>query len=179
MNSATKVGEIFTQAGAAFNKLGELTMQLHPTADSPSGSKWTDEEIEMLRVSIERFCDDLNKISLRIKGRTVSQIRQTLKKKTFEDAGIPVKQISVQPQQQQQQQQHQQPQQVVTAQITQFQQIQSNDIIKQEPEDQGLMKKSAEMTLNRLNTIQDTEVDVEGLSSDVKLEFEATEEVAG
>ncbi|XP_037052285.1 chromatin complexes subunit BAP18 isoform X2 [Bradysia coprophila] len=145
MNSATKVGEIFTQAGAAFNKLGELTMQLHPTADSPSGS----------------------------------QIRQTLKKKTFEDAGIPVKQISVQPQQQQQQQQHQQPQQVVTAQITQFQQIQSNDIIKQEPEDQGLMKKSAEMTLNRLNTIQDTEVDVEGLSSDVKLEFEATEEVAG
>lgn len=105
-------------------------------------------------------------------SRFSSQIRQTLKKKTFEDAGIPVKQISVQ-----QPQQHQQSQQVVTAQITQFQQIQSSDIIKQEPEEQGLMKKSAEMTLNRLNTIQDTEVDVEGLSSDVKLEFEAAEEV--
>jgi len=175
MNSATKVGEIFTQAGAAFNKLGELTMQLHPNADSPSGSKWTDEEIEMLRQSITRFCDDLNKISLRIKGRTVSQIRQTLKKKTFEDAGIPVKQISVQSQPQQ----HQQSQQVVTAQITQFQQIQSSEVIKQEPEEQVLMKKSAEMTLNRLNTIQESEVDVEGLSSDVKLEFEAAEEVAG
>ncbi|KAJ6647422.1 Chromatin complexes subunit BAP18 [Pseudolycoriella hygida] len=165
-----KVGEIFTQAGAAFNKLGELTMQLHPTADSPSGSKWTDEEIEMLRASITRFCDDLNKISLRIKGRTVSQIRQTLKKKTFEDAGIPVKQISVQ---------QQQSQQIVTAQITQFQQIQPNDVIKTEQEEQVLMKKSAEMTLNRLNTIQESEVDVEGLSSDVKLEFEAAEEVAG
>lgn len=103
-----------------------------------------------------------------------SQIRQTLKKKSFEDAGIPVKQISVQ-----QPQQHQQSQQVVTAQITQFQQIQSSEIIKQEPEEQGLMKKHAEMTLNRLNTIQESEVDVEGLSSDVKLEFEATEEVAG
>lgn len=32
-----QVGEIFTAAGAAFNKLGELTMQLHPTADSPAG----------------------------------------------------------------------------------------------------------------------------------------------
>lgn len=104
-----------------------------------------------------------------------SQIRQTLKKKTFEDAGIPVKQISVQSQPQQ----HQQSQQVVTGQITQFQQIQSSDV-KQEPDDQGLMKKSSEMTLNRLNTIQETEVDVEGLSSsDVKLEFETTEEVAG
>ncbi|XP_031623788.1 uncharacterized protein LOC116341071 isoform X2 [Contarinia nasturtii] len=61
MNSATKVGEIFAQAGAAFNRLGELTMQLHPTADSPAGS----------------------------------QIKQTLKKKAFEEAGIPVKQITM------------------------------------------------------------------------------------
>ncbi|XP_037902672.1 chromatin complexes subunit BAP18 [Hermetia illucens] len=100
MNSATKVGEIFTAAGTAFNRLGELTMQLHPTADSPAGSKWTDEEIEMLHASINRFAEDLNKISLRIKSRTVSQIRQTLKKKAFEDAGIPVKQVPMQQQQQ-------------------------------------------------------------------------------
>ncbi|XP_067126079.1 uncharacterized protein [Centruroides vittatus] len=33
-NSASKVGEIFTAAGAAFSKLGELTMQLHPIADT-------------------------------------------------------------------------------------------------------------------------------------------------
>lgn len=32
-----KVGEIFTAAGQAFNRLGDLTMQLHPNAESPTG----------------------------------------------------------------------------------------------------------------------------------------------
>uniref|UniRef100_A0A6I8NCU7 Chromosome 17 open reading frame 49 n=1 Tax=Ornithorhynchus anatinus TaxID=9258 RepID=A0A6I8NCU7_ORNAN len=35
-----QVGEIFSAAGAAFTKLGELTMQLHPVADSsPAGAQ--------------------------------------------------------------------------------------------------------------------------------------------
>lgn len=34
-------------------------------------SKWTDEEINMLHSSIMRFSDDLSKISLSIKNRTV------------------------------------------------------------------------------------------------------------
>lgn len=39
-SASTKVGEIFSAAGAAFTKLGELTMQLHPVADaSPAGSQ--------------------------------------------------------------------------------------------------------------------------------------------
>ncbi|KAM8880836.1 BPTF-associated chromatin complex component 1 [Synchiropus picturatus] len=39
-SASTKVGEIFSAAGAAFTKLGELTMQLHPVADSiPSGGQ--------------------------------------------------------------------------------------------------------------------------------------------
>uniref|UniRef100_A0A3B4GMB6 Chromatin complexes subunit BAP18-like n=1 Tax=Pundamilia nyererei TaxID=303518 RepID=A0A3B4GMB6_9CICH len=33
-SASTKVGEIFSAAGAAFTKLGELTMQLHPVAES-------------------------------------------------------------------------------------------------------------------------------------------------
>ncbi|XP_043467183.1 chromatin complexes subunit BAP18 isoform X2 [Leptopilina heterotoma] len=136
MNSASKVGEIFTAAGAAFNKLGELTMQLHPTTDSPAGS----------------------------------QIRTTLKKKAFEEAGVPIRQQQIlqQPQQQtntpQQQQQQQQ-------QVQKVQQVTGN---------QGLMGKSAEVTLNMLNA-SESEVDVEGLPEEcqVKLEFEgATEEVA-
>ncbi|KDR18358.1 chromatin complexes subunit BAP18 [Zootermopsis nevadensis] len=144
MNSASKVGEIFTAAGAAFNKLGELTMQLHPTADSPAG-KWTDEEIEMLRQAVKHFGEDLSKISEHIKGRTVSQIRTTLKKKAFEDAGLPVRTIQ-------------------TVQTTQASQ-------------QSMMSKSSEVTLNMLNA-PESEVDVEGLPEDVKLEFEgATEEV--
>lgn len=36
--SCLQVGEIFSAAGAAFTKLGELTMQLHPVSDSsPAG----------------------------------------------------------------------------------------------------------------------------------------------
>ncbi|XP_059616187.1 chromatin complexes subunit BAP18 [Phlebotomus argentipes] len=158
MNSATKVGEIFTAAGSAFNRLGELTMQL-PTADCPAGSKWTDEEIEMLRSAITHFSEDLNKISLRIKNRTVSQIRQTLKKKAFEEAGIPVIPVQQQP----------------------AQQMPAQQVIVKAEEQPGLMGKSAEvmMTLNRLNT-QETEVDVEELATHVKLEFESGhEEVAG
>uniref|UniRef100_A0A672KKK6 Chromatin complexes subunit BAP18-like n=1 Tax=Sinocyclocheilus grahami TaxID=75366 RepID=A0A672KKK6_SINGR len=39
-SASTKVGEIFSAAGAAFSKLGELTMQLHPVADSsPAGAQ--------------------------------------------------------------------------------------------------------------------------------------------
>ncbi|XP_077303039.1 BPTF-associated chromatin complex component 1 isoform X2 [Arctopsyche grandis] len=149
-NSAAKVGEIFTEAGAAFNRLAEMTMQLHPMVDSPTGSKWTDEEIEMLRNCVHQFASDLNKLSQHIKNRTVSQIRATLKKKAFEDAGIPVRQISSSGQSQGAQQQS----------VSQNQQ-------------QSLMGKSAEVTLNMLNA-HDPEVDVEGLSGDVKLEFETS-----
>ncbi|XP_046977024.1 chromatin complexes subunit BAP18-like isoform X3 [Vanessa cardui] len=139
-NSAAKVGEIFREAGTAFNKLSEMTMLLHPMGDTQPGGKWTDEEIEMLRNCVHRFAVDLNKLSQHIKARTVSQIRTTLKKKAFEDAGIPVRQVSS----------------TVTSTTQQTPQV----------------------TLNMLNA-SENEVDVEGLTGDVKLEFEASnEEVA-
>ncbi|XP_034839310.1 chromatin complexes subunit BAP18 isoform X3 [Maniola hyperantus] len=141
-SSAAKVGEIFREAGTAFNKLSEMTMMLHPMADTQPGGKWTEEEIDMLRSSVHRFAVDLNKLSHHIKNRTVSQIRTTLKKKAFEDAGIPVRQVSS----------------TVTsaAQPATLHQV----------------------TLNMLNA-SENEVDVEGLTGDVKLEFDgSTEEVA-
>lgn len=65
----------------------------------------------------------------------------------FEDAGLPVRTI--------------QQQNVQTTQINQ----------------QSMMNKSADVTLNMLNA-PESEVDVEGLHEDVKLEFDgATEEV--
>lgn len=120
----------------------------------------------MLRSVVKKFSDDLNKISEHIKIRTVwvswflhhsnrrviswnfrSQIRTTLKKKAFEDAGLPVRSIS-----------NVQPTQTVA-------------------NTQAMLNKS-EVTLNMLNA-PESEVDVEGLHEDVKLEFDgATEEVA-
>ncbi|XP_061707275.1 chromatin complexes subunit BAP18-like isoform X1 [Cydia pomonella] len=162
-NSAAKVGEIFREAGTAFNKLSEMTMLLHPVGDSQPGGKWTDEEIEMLRSCVHRFAVDLNKLSQHIKNRTVTQIRTTLKKKAFEDAGIPVRQVSS----------------TVTS---HSQPPQPPQVATQSPlralNQQTVLGKNAEVTLNMLNA-SENEVDVEGLGSDVKLEFEAsTEEVA-
>ncbi|XP_070977459.1 chromatin complexes subunit BAP18-like isoform X3 [Oncorhynchus clarkii lewisi] len=90
-SASTKVGEIFSAAGAAFTKLGELTMQLHPVADSsPAGAKWADTEIGQLRSAVVRFGDDLNSLSAVIKERTVVQIKSTVKRKLYDETGMPI-----------------------------------------------------------------------------------------
>lgn len=79
------------------------------------------------------------------------------------------------------QQQQQQPLQQQNQQQPQPQQQQQIKPEPQQDQQSGLMNESADMmiTLNRLNT-QESEVDVEELSSEVKLQFETvTEEVAG
>ncbi|KAM4604191.1 BPTF-associated chromatin complex component 1 isoform 2-T2 [Polymixia lowei] len=90
-SASTKVGEIFSAAGAAFTKLGELTMQLHPVADSsPAGAKWTETEIEQLRSAVVRFGDDLNALSSVIKERTVGQVKTTVKRKPYDESGMSI-----------------------------------------------------------------------------------------
>ncbi|XP_018023516.1 chromatin complexes subunit BAP18 isoform X1 [Hyalella azteca] len=144
MNSASKVGEIFLAAGTAFNQLADLTMELHPTAESsPAGTKWTAEEIDMLRSAVNRFGDDLNAISHRIKNRTVSQIRSALKKKAFEDAGIT-------------------PQQLAALQVNQQQALQ------QQSAESGAAQ-HREVTLNMLNVAAECESDVVGGPDEVNM----------
>jgi len=152
MNSASKVGEIFTAAGAAFSKLGELTMQLHPvTEPSPSSGKWTEDEIDMMKSSVKRFGDDMNKISEHIKNRTISQIKTTLKRKAFEDAGLPVKRQALKP---------------------------THEIHSMPTPSIAQISKSSDVTLNMLNATE-AEVDVETLG-DVKLDdFDSSSEVVG
>jgi len=84
-NSATRVGEIFTAAGIAFTKLGELSMALHQTDESPPTGRWDSDDIEMLRTAVKRFGDDLNKISDNIKNKTIAQIKTGIKRKAIED----------------------------------------------------------------------------------------------
>lgn len=68
--NSSKVGEIFSAAGEAFNTLGQLTQQL-PSEGGPGGGvggKWTEEEVEMLHTAVANFASDLSLISERIKG---------------------------------------------------------------------------------------------------------------
>ncbi|XP_026324632.1 chromatin complexes subunit BAP18-like [Hyposmocoma kahamanoa] len=103
------VGEIFTEAGAAFNKLAEMTMLLHPMAEQLPGS----------------------------------QSKTPVKRKVVEER-------------------------VVTTQAPTASQQQHNV---------HLPPMSQQVTLNMLNA-RESEMDVEGLSNEVKLEFESsTEEV--
>nr|CAG4642237.1 EOG090X0LYT [Eurycercus lamellatus] len=158
MNSANKVSDVFAAAGLAFSTLGKLTMQLHSTDSANAGSKWNEEEIEMLRNSVRKFGEDLEKISEHIKDKTVTQIHAGLKKKTFEAAGVSLpNQRSTVPVS---------PQQTLLQNVNQSQQT---VVVVQQP---TLMttKSTAEVTLNMLNA-SESEVDVEGLN------FEGANEV--
>ena len=85
-SNSQRVGEIFKTAGTAFNILGHLTSQLESSGQN--ASKWTDQEINMLARAVQTFANDLQQISDAIKGRTVTQIKGTLQKKAFDEAGI-------------------------------------------------------------------------------------------
>lgn len=60
MSSSNKVGEIFSAAGDAFARLGELTMQLQGSQQNTGGSaaKWTDEEVGR-NISLEIILTEL------------------------------------------------------------------------------------------------------------------------
>ncbi|CAL8078282.1 unnamed protein product [Orchesella dallaii] len=88
MSSASKVGEIFSAAGTAFTKLGELTMQLHTTSAAEGSTKWTEEDIAMMHSCLTKFANEIDEISNRVRLRTMAHMNASIKKREYEDAGL-------------------------------------------------------------------------------------------
>ncbi|XP_053206196.1 chromatin complexes subunit BAP18-like [Panonychus citri] len=61
--AAGRVAEIFNFAGQAFSKLGELTMHLDASDVNINGQKWEEDDVEMFRLTVKKFSEELNKIS--------------------------------------------------------------------------------------------------------------------
>lgn len=145
-----------------------------------SNSKWSQEEVDMLKTSVTKFNDDLNQLSSHIKAKQSSQIRQTLKSKSYQQAGLTTKIETVKPTTIQI---HQQPPQVIIQEQVIFQ-PQSIKIEHSLPDTLVQVHNStpttSQITLNRLNTQQEEiEMDVEAFQDgDVKIEYGGTTEVS-
>ena len=84
MSNAAKVAEIFINAGTAFSKLGEMTMELQKDEAKSCGSgKWTEEEIQLLKESVYKFGQDIEKISQMVRSRTAKQIKEAMKRRNL------------------------------------------------------------------------------------------------
>ncbi|XP_035228242.1 chromatin complexes subunit BAP18-like [Stegodyphus dumicola] len=148
------VAEIFTDVGTAFTRLGELEMLLNPEFDSPYREKATENEVQMLRAAVKKFGEDIDKICQRIKDRTLLQIRNSMKRHAYEEAGLPLRK-----------------QQIISTPKTSISQDKTrnaNAVLSQ------ASAKSADITLNMLNATEQ-EVDVEGLSAVDKLDYDSAD----
>merc|ERR1711899_18556 len=102
--------------------------------------KWTDQDINMLASAVQRFASDIQIISENIKTKHLNQIKGSLQKKAFNEAGLVLQQVNPQ---------------------------QTTPVIEQQNTAQlttTSTKQNAEVTLNALNTTEN-EVDVEGLEA--------------
>ncbi|XP_054720443.1 chromatin complexes subunit BAP18-like [Uloborus diversus] len=145
------VAEIFTDVGAAFTRLGELEMLLNPDVDSSYRDKVSENDIQMLRDAVKKFTDDIDNICQRIKERTLLQIRNSMKRHAYEEAGLPLRK-----------------QQIISTPKPAMDKSRTSSVISQST------AKSADITLNMLNATEQ-EVDVEGLTTSDKLDYDSAD----
>lgn len=145
-----------------------------------SNSKWSQDEVDMLKTSVTRFNEDLNQLSSHIKAKQTSQIRQTLKSKSYQQAGLVTKAENAKTGVAHIQ--HQSSPVIIQEQV--IFQPQSIKIEQQLPETlvhvQNSTPTTSQMTLNRLNAQQEEiEMDVEAFHADgVKIEYGGSTEVS-
>jgi hypothetical protein len=79
---AGEVVSIFQFAAESFGKLAEMTAMLKGNTEQKKkyNTKWSNEEIAMLKGCVERFGKDLTLIADKMKSRTAKQIKAQLEK---------------------------------------------------------------------------------------------------
>ncbi|GMT04117.1 hypothetical protein PENTCL1PPCAC_26291, partial [Pristionchus entomophagus] len=82
-NQVTKVAEVFLTAGHAFQRLGDLTLQLQGESTETDESKWNDGDISKLRDALTRFAHELDTISDSVQQRTMKHIKVDIKRRTL------------------------------------------------------------------------------------------------
>lgn len=129
----------------------------------------------MLKTSVTKFNDDLNQLSSHIKAKQTTQIRTTLKNKSYQQAGLVTKVETVKPSTIHIQQQ--QPPVIIQEQV--IFQPQSIKIEHQLP-DTLVAPTTSQITLNRLNAHEEEiEMDVEQFQTEeVKIEYGGSTEVS-
>ncbi|KAF8387221.1 hypothetical protein PRIPAC_76363, partial [Pristionchus pacificus] len=79
----TKVAEVFLTAGHAFQRLGDLTLQLQGETAESEENKWLDADIAKLRDALTRFAHELDTISDSVQQRTMKHIKVDIKRRTL------------------------------------------------------------------------------------------------
>ncbi|GMT32372.1 hypothetical protein PFISCL1PPCAC_23669, partial [Pristionchus fissidentatus] len=84
-SQVTKVAEVFLTAGHAFQRLGDLTLQLQGEAGAGENdeSKWMEADISKLRDALTRFAHELDTISESVQQRTMKHIKVDIKRRTL------------------------------------------------------------------------------------------------
>ncbi|GFS69163.1 chromatin complexes subunit BAP18 [Nephila pilipes] len=139
----------------SFTLMGELEMMLNPEYTSRNNISETD--VLALRAAITKFGEDINAICKIIKKRTILQIKGSMKRLAYEEAGLPLRkqQIIAVPK-------------ATVSQEKIIRNVSNVSVLSQQS------AKSADITLNMLNATE-PEVDVEGLATADKLDYGCTD----